>query len=216
MDLINDAVKPWDELNHLLAQPFAYRPDLSDITRLANSIAVVIKHMAEHHNAERNATDQVSPANRLMSDAADAWKHGGHKLRDPGRNNHMQVLSRFEVNTAGEFRFVRNKILIDHATLGKLDFMVNARNAIRYWLSEIHLNLNWPGHLLEGPMVFNNRAVVFYDPHQQLGMQSVRIETVKRAANGKLYPADCSVSFVLVDYHDEAFKQLGHPVIGLD
>jgi hypothetical protein len=70
MDLINDAVKPWDELNHLLAQPFAYRPDLSDITRLANSIAVVIKHMAEHHNAERNATDWYSPNSLDISHSA--------------------------------------------------------------------------------------------------------------------------------------------------
>lgn len=42
--LINDVVKPWEELNALLVQRFAFQPDLSDVTHLASALAVSIKH----------------------------------------------------------------------------------------------------------------------------------------------------------------------------
>ena len=40
-------VKPWDELNLLLSQRFAFQPDMSDVTRLAGSLAIATKHQAE-------------------------------------------------------------------------------------------------------------------------------------------------------------------------
>lgn len=216
MDLINDAVKPWDELNCLLAKPFAYQPDLSDITRLAHSIAVVIKHLADFHKTGRGRTDRASPANKLMSDIADRWKHGG-TTTDPTRQNQLAVLSRFEFNEEGEFRFVRNRILIDHATSGKVDFMVTSRDALRHWLAEVRPDLIWPGLLMEGPEIFNREAVLFYDARQQLGMKSSRLETVERGADSKLYPTDCPVvKFVLLDYREDAFQKLGPPIAGLD
>jgi len=44
---INDILKPWDELNSLLSQQYAFQPDLSDITRLAGNIAVSIRHQID-------------------------------------------------------------------------------------------------------------------------------------------------------------------------
>jgi len=44
---VNDVVKPWDELNALLSQRYAFQPDLSDVTRLAGTLAVAIKHQAD-------------------------------------------------------------------------------------------------------------------------------------------------------------------------
>jgi len=214
---INDVVKPWDELNRLLARPFAYRPDVSDVTRLANAIAVALKHTAEHMGVGRGATDRASPGNMLMSDVADAWKHGGKKLDDPARHNEMAVLSRFEVSDDGEFRFLRNRIVIQHATVGNVDFMVNARNAIRYWLAKLNLHINWSGSLLEGPAVFGHVAVIYYDASQQLGMGSVRIETVRRADTGTVYAFDApDVKWAMVDFHEDSFAQLGEPVVGAD
>lgn len=214
---INDAVKPWDELNRLLARPFAYQPEVSDVTRFANAVAVAIKHNAEHVGAGRKATDQASPGNRLMSDVADAWKHGGKKLSDPARHNDMRVASRFEFDDAGEMRFLRNRIVIEHATLGTTDFMASAREAIRYWLNVMQLQISWSGALLEGPNVFDPHAVIYYDEQQQLGMESVRIETVKRAADNSVYFADCTnISFVLLDFHDDSFSQLGPIIAGGD
>lgn len=214
---INDAVKPWDELNQLLARPFAYQPEVSDVTRFANAVAVAIKHTAEHVGAGRKATDQASLGNRLISDVADAWKHGGKKLSNPARHNEMRVVSRFEFNDMLEMRFLRNRIVIEHATLGTADFMASAREAIRYWLVTMKLQISWSGALLEGPEVFSPHAVIYYDKRQQLGMDSVRIETVKRAADNSVYLADCSnISFVLLDFHHDSFSQLGVPMVGSD
>ena len=54
---VNDVVKPWDELNVLLSQRYAFQPDLSDVTRLAGTLAVAIKHQADLAGyADRSAT----------------------------------------------------------------------------------------------------------------------------------------------------------------
>ena len=66
---VNDVVKPWDELNVLLSQRYAFQPDLSDVTRLAGTLAVAIKHQADLAGyADRSAIDAASLDNKLMSD----------------------------------------------------------------------------------------------------------------------------------------------------
>ena len=203
---LNDAVKPWDELNVLLAKPFAYQPEISDVTRMANSIAVAIKHQSEHWGSTRLQVDNESLANSLMSDVADGWKHGGQKLRDHTRHNRMEVVSRFEVDEANRFRFVRNRILIAHASLGNVDFMVYARDAMRYWFQKMDVAIEWGGQLLSGPLLFHENATVFYDSRQQIGMDSVRIEMVRRSANGAFQLIDVeSIKFVLLDSREHGF-----------
>lgn len=96
--LINDIVKPWEELNVLLVQRFAFQPDLSDVTRLASALAVSIKHQADLRGISRSVIDSASNENRIMSDVADAVKHG--QLRDPSRNNRLDVVSWFEYSGA--------------------------------------------------------------------------------------------------------------------
>jgi hypothetical protein len=217
IQFINDVVKPWDELNRLLARPFAYQPEVSDVTRFANALAVAIKHTAEHVEVGRRATDKASIGNRLMSDVADGWKHGGTKLDEPARYNSIRVVSRFEFNDACQMRFLRNRIVIEHAAIGTTDFMASARESIRYWLSLMELQINWSGALLEGPNVFGPHAVLYYDERQQLGMDSTQFETVKRAPDDSVYLADCpNISFVLLDFHDDSFSQLGPPIAGAD
>ena len=44
---LNDIVKPYDKLNSLLVQQLAFEPNLSDVTRLAGSIATSIRHIPE-------------------------------------------------------------------------------------------------------------------------------------------------------------------------
>src|SRR5262245_55800002 len=101
--LINDVVKPWEELNALLVQRFAFQPDLSDVTRFASALAVSIKHQVDLRGLSRSAVDSASSENRVMSDVADAAKHG--QLRDPSRNNQLYVASCFEFARNRGFRF---------------------------------------------------------------------------------------------------------------
>lgn len=197
---LNDAVKPWDELNELLAKPFAYQPEISDVTRLANAIAVAIKHQSEHSNAKRGQVDLESIANRLMSDVADGWKHGRQKLNDESRRHEMKVVSRFEVNEINRFRFVRNRVVVEHASLGNVDFMIHARDAIRYWFQKMDWAIQWSGQLLSGPLLFQESATVYYDSRQQIGMDSTRIEMVRRRADGIFQLVDVEqIKFVVLD-----------------
>lgn len=126
--LINNVIKPWEELNALLAERFAFQPDLSDVTRLASALAVSIKHQADQRGVSQSAVDSVSFENRLMSDVADAAKHG--QLRDSARNNKLYVASCFEYAGTRGFRFIRNTVTIAHATSGEHDFMVTALSAL--------------------------------------------------------------------------------------
>jgi hypothetical protein len=213
IQFLTDVLKPWDELNQSLSQPFAYRPDFSDVTRIANSLAVALKHTAELTDQSRSAIDQASFGNRIMSDRADAWKHGEKSLREPARRNSMTVLSRFEFNEEGEFRFLRNRLVIDHATHGTLDFMEQARDAASFWLQRLGLQVQWNSKILVGPRVFKEAALIYYDASQQIGMPSFQLETVKRNSQGRVEAADCPrVVFRVMDHTEDAFKQLGPPI----
>lgn len=214
---LNDVVLPWDKLNALLAKPFAYEPQISQVTTNANSIAVAIKHTAELFEADRKNTDLKSQPNSLMSDVADSWKHGSTKLRIPSRQCNILVRSRFEISPSNQVRFVRNRIVVSHRTLGELDFMTNARDAIRYWLKERAININWAGRILEGPQIFREAAVVYFDPTQQLGMGQWAMETVKRAEDESLQLFDPeSLSFKIEVFDDNSFNDLGQPNFGTE
>lgn len=212
-NFLTDVVKPWDELNSFLSKPFAFQPEVCDVTRLANSLAVALKHTAELSGAGRGETDRASIANCLMSDVADAWKHGGNRLKDPSRHNSMSVRSRFEFLDNKGFRFLRNRVVVDHATLGSQDFMLEARDVIQYWLSKFNASIRWSGDLLVGPQLFRPSAVLFYDASKQIGMDPVRLETVQRAPSGKIALADCpEVRFLILDFSDGALANIGAPL----
>jgi hypothetical protein len=195
--LINDVIKPWDELNDLLAQRFAHQPDLSDATRLASALAVAIKHQADHRGVSRNVIDAASGENRIMSDVADAAKHA--KLRDPARNNKLDIAACFEWDGAGGFRFVRNAITIKHASAGDLDFMVVALGAIQCWMVHVGMTLTRNIVLKEGPAEFHPTAFLYYNPKYCVNMKQTRIQILKRLADGGYVPADAQVRVVIYE-----------------
>ena len=186
---INDVVKPWDELNALLSDRYAFQPDLSDVTRLAGALAVSIKHQADLAGyADRSSIDAASIDNRLMSDVGDFWKHG--PLRDPGRNNSLSVSAMFEYAPGRGFRFLRNGLFIQHATLGEHDFMHTSLAAIRYWLGTHGVSLSWSGAVAEGPAEFHPTAFLHYDPRYCISMSSTRFRFFARLGGGDLVPTD--------------------------
>jgi len=186
---VNDVVKPWDGLNALLSQRYAFQPDLSDVTRLAGALAVAIKHQADlAGSADRSAIDAASLENRLMSDVGDFWKHG--PLRDPGRNNSLSVSAMFEYDPGRGFRFLRNGLFIQHATLSEHDFMHTSLAAIRYWITTEGIGLSWSGAVAECPAEFHPTAFLHYDPKYCLSMSSTRFRFFARSGGGDLVPTD--------------------------
>jgi hypothetical protein len=191
---MNDVVKPWDDLNELLSNPFALQPDLSDITRAAHNLAVSIKHQVDYAyptntKAMRKAVDSASIDNRLMSDVADCWKHG-RSLNDPGRNNSLQVAAMFEYAPDRGFRFLRNVIWIEHATIDKHDFIITSHAAIQYWLSIHTLIPRWTGTVAEGPAEFRKAAMLRFDPRYCIHVKDTRVLFVTRTATNDLAPVD--------------------------
>ena len=186
---VNDVVKPWDEFNGLLSQRYAFQPDLSDVTRLAGALAVAIKHQADLAGyADRSAIDAASLDNKLMSDVGDFWKHG--PLRDSGRNNSLSVSAMFEYHPGRGFRFLRNGLFNQHASLGEHDFMHTSLAAIRYWLTTQRIGLSWSGAIAEGPAEFYPTALFRYNPRYCISMSSTRVRFLARSGGGDLVPTD--------------------------
>lgn len=144
---LNDVVKPWETLNALLAQNFAIHNEVSDLARDAKQLAIAIKHQAEALGASVSEMTAESRVYSVMSDVADAAKHGN--LRDAGRNNKLVLSALHEFKEPQQFRFIRNAISIQHATHGELDFMEVALEAANYCIAKFGLNAQWVGKVKE-------------------------------------------------------------------
>lgn len=186
--LINDVIKPWEELNALLVERFAFQPDLSDVTRLASSLAVSIKHQADLRGLPRSAVDSASFENRLLSDVADAAKHG--QLRDPTRNNQLYVVACFEYSGPRGFRFIRTSVTIAHASLGEHDFMGTSLAALRYWMAHLGVSLNRELAVAEGPDEFFPSASLYFNPKFCINMSQTRLKFFEKQNDGTYRPID--------------------------
>lgn len=187
---LNDICKPFDELNALLVQRLAFEPELSDITRMAGSIAVSLRHIPEISGYSDKAIGAESADNKLMIDVADAWKHGS--LRDPSRNNKLFVSAMFEWLPEKGFRFLRNGLTVVHATLGEHDFLKTALGAIQYWVQKLQFNISWKGEgkILEATEEYYPTAFLFYDARYCVSMKNTRFRFFSRTENGELAAVD--------------------------
>jgi hypothetical protein len=116
---IAEIIKPWESLNAELGRSFCMNPSINEFTTRAHNLAVSIKHLPEATAKAQIPTivGQSQPY-KIVSDLADSFKHG--KLRNPDRQCELTVASMFERNSAAKVRFLRNKITIIIADLGRL------------------------------------------------------------------------------------------------
>jgi hypothetical protein len=180
--------KPWSDLNSILLQRFAFQPDLSEVLRLAGALAIPIKHQAEDAGVGRKSVDADSMDNQIMSDVADAFKHGA--LDNPKRQNHLTVSAHFECDANNRFRYLRNVILIHHASQGEMDFMLTSGAAISYWIQKMKIATRWVPSISEGDSTFHDEAFLFFNPKYQLEMASTQIKFFWRDVGGLLIPYD--------------------------
>lgn len=196
---INDTVKPWDELNSLLRENFAFQPDLSDITRLAGGIAVSIRHQVDFSSLDDKQANESCTAHRIIADAGDYWKHGN--LRKEERNSPITVSAAFEFSELLGFRFVRNMICVEHKSLGAHDFMETSATAIKFWLNQHNININWQGVVLESESHFEPTARLGFNPKYCTSMSSVRLRFLKNNSDSTYTPVDPpEVKFEVYDY----------------
>jgi hypothetical protein len=155
---------------------------------MAGSLAVSIKHQADLRGLSRNSVDEASTANGIISDVADAVKHG--RLRNESRNNTLQVASCFEFREGEGFRFIRNAITIDHATYGGLDFMLTALAASQYWLDSLHINFTRSLALAEASNDFFPSAYLYFNPKYCINMKNVQLRFFEKRGDGAYHLAD--------------------------
>lgn len=184
---INDILKPWDELNELLSQPYCVEPGLSTFTKMATDIAISISHFAENSGLEtREAVGQVCLSNQIMIDIADMSKHG--KLRKTDRENKIDVSSIFEYIETTKFKFLRNKINIEHNRYGKYDFMETSLNAIFYWTAKLVIDIK--RELIIKPNIESNKATLIFNPNFCINVEKTTYNFKKKNLTGELVDFD--------------------------
>jgi len=112
------------------------------------------------------------------------------------------IESQFEYLHDSLFRFVRNVVVINHASMGKFDFMATAREAIGYWIKKLSMPIAWTPAFAEGSPEFHNEAALYFNPKHQIHMDSVKIQIVSRNSTGELVPFDPpEVRFTVYEYN---------------
>lgn len=179
---LNDIAKPWDELNALLAERLALQPEVSDVTRLAGSLAVSIRHQVDAAGIEDIVVNAECLEHRIISDIADYWKHG--PLKNPGRNNSLSTEAFFEYSPGKGFSFIRNALFVEHATLGRHDFLVTSLAAIKYWIKRRVIATDWSGSVRENPQDFYRTAFLKFDPLRCISMDKTRLGFFLKQTDG--------------------------------
>lgn len=182
---INDILKPWDELNDLLTKPYAYEPELNDVTRMAGNIAIALKHQRDLEKESRETIDPISPENKIMSDVADMVKH--HGLRDKTRENKLYTAASFECfEQENKFKFLRTTIYIEYVDGRKFDFIIESAKAINFWINHLSLNISKQRTIKLCNEDFKDKAILHYNPSKCVHMKSTRIETYRKNNKGDL------------------------------
>lgn len=197
LKFLNDIVKPWNELNNLLIERYAFQPDLSSVTTVVSALSTAIKHQVDILAFDQgirttkklqSEINVESNAARLISDVSDAAKHV--VLDDPARQNNVFVAAMFEVNLEGNFRFLRNGVFIEHARLGRHDFMHTSLSAIEYWCRKRQLNIAGSGAVREASAEFFPTAFLHFNPKYCIKMAKIQILCFHRDDTGSLQPFD--------------------------
>lgn len=184
----NDILKPWDDLDSLLSQQYAFQPDISDISRLAGNIAVAIRHQIDFSDLTDKQANYLSQAHQLISDAGDYWKHG--ELRKKERNSPISVAAAFEYRENGTFRFLRNIVTLNHRSLGERDFMDTSAEAAKFWMAQRDYSIEWKGAPSTAPPRYENAARLKFHSKYCIEMSSVQLKFFKRIDGDSLVPVD--------------------------
>lgn len=181
---INDVIKPWDELSTLLSQRLALQPELSDVTRLAGGLAVAIRHQVDVTGIRDATANTESNEHRIIADAADFWKHGS--LRNSSRNNGFSAEAFFEYEPDKGFSFIRNALFVEHASLGKHDFLHASLGAIEYWIRKRSLGIAWQGIVRENPAEFHPVAYLYFGAGRNIMLENTRLGFFSKNQVGRL------------------------------
>jgi hypothetical protein len=183
-----DIIRPWEKLNTELINQNSIDRNISDFISIVANLAVKISHFPEIANQKHIRTNKSSHDFNIIVDIADASKHSDSNKEE--RNNKLSISSMFEGNDEGTFRFIRNKIVVEHNKYGKSDFLEISKKAAQFLFLKLNLPLIWNPQILEAPKVFTEKVFLnIYFTHQ-IAWTGLSIEFVKKNTAGELIPYD--------------------------
>lgn len=183
-----DIIRPWEKLNAELINQNSIDKDISDFTSTVQDLAVKISHFPELVDQKHIRTNKNCDEFTIMVDVADASKHGDSEKEK--RKNKISVSSIFEGNDEGTFRFVRNKVVVEHSKFGKRDFLEISKKAVQFLFVKLNLPLNWNPIILEAPNVFSDKVFLNVYYTHQIAWTGLGLEFVKRNHEGDLVNYD--------------------------
>ncbi|MCR5862718.1 hypothetical protein LRS05_11445 [Flavobacterium sp. J372] len=186
---ITEIIKPWEILNQQLAIPLAMTPESNDVTSTANTLAVNIKHLPEFcKGINPNALLAQSKSYQIICDLADTSKHG--KLRNQARECILNVSSMFERSKDVKFRFLRNKIIIQHNTFGKIDFMQCALESAVFVASILDIRTDWTPKIFNSSGEFTKEIKLHASRANQITWTGLTLEIVELNEEGEYLNVD--------------------------
>jgi hypothetical protein len=147
----SEIIRPWEELNNELSKHYSVSPQHSIFANRANALAISLKHISEANGGlKSHDLNKLSESYSIISDLADTKKHG--KRTNVSRECKISSSSLYErkFENIVLLRFLRNIIKMEHATLGKKDFMEIAKDCALFLCSQLNIESDWK------PKIFNN------------------------------------------------------------
>lgn len=187
LQFINDVLKPWDELNKLLALPYAFEPGINDVVRMATNLAIAINHWCETENENKKTIIASSDAYRIMVDVANMVKH--KSLHKKNRENTVYAVATFEfLENEETIKFLRTVAFVEYTNGDKYDFIIEAAKAINFWINHSKLNISKERIVLTHDNKYQKEIVLYYNPSKCVRMSSTRIQVYKKDENNNLVP----------------------------
>lgn len=180
----SEIVKPWETLNKVLSIPFSMNQTSNDFITTAKSLAITIKHLPENsQNIKAKYLIKESLPYEIMHDLADSLKHG--KLSNSERDCQLTISSMFERNNEAKVRFLRNRLSINHAKHGKIDFMKCALDSALFVSQKLEIKTNWSPKIFNNSGEFTNEINVHITKKHQIYWQGMGWEIVQLNEDGE-------------------------------
>ena len=178
------AIEPWERLTNALAEQKALEASKSDEAADAGRLAVTICGLAGQFGLNSRDIAERSDGWALLSAAADASKN--RLLSSAAKRTTLAVSAHFEADDNGGYRFINNRIMIVHPSMGNSEFLITAANAIRFLIAELGLDLDWTPNILEGPPEFVPTVVLDAGPDPNHVFELLQVRFLKRNPDGDL------------------------------
>ncbi|MDF3029363.1 MAG: hypothetical protein K0S23_3670 [Fluviicola sp.] len=181
-------IRPWEKLNSELINQVSVDSNISDIITMAEDLAVRLSHFPEIAGKKSVRTNKKSVDYNIIVDIADATKH--ESLDNQERSNKLYVTSMFEGRDDETFRFIRNKVTVEHSKYGKIDFLEISKKAAEFLFSQLGLNIFWKANILEAQYLFSNKIELDIHYQYQFIWSSWKVEFVRKNELGELLHYD--------------------------